>query len=139
MIACAARIAQRVLCNETGNSSVWPSRAAKAPANLSLASFSIAVQFLVGACRIVVKQRKPARTGRLTELDALLPCRVPVTAMAFHFLLGVGAVVNDEVGIFDQAEHRLIEFARLVLGVCDHRHDTAAPFDPIAYAAARMD
>ncbi|OWK19285.1 hypothetical protein AJ88_44790 [Mesorhizobium amorphae CCBAU 01583] len=61
-----------------------------------------------------------------------------VTAAAFHFLLGVGAIVNDEVGIFDQAEHRLIEFVRLVLSVCDHRHDAAAPFDPVAYAAARM-
>ena len=87
----------------------------------------------------MVKQRKPPRTGRLTELDAALPCRVPVTAVAFHFLLGVSAVVNDEVGIFDQAEHCLIEFVRLVLSVCDHRHDAAAPFHPVAYAAARMD
>ncbi len=96
------------------------------------------IELGIGARRVMVEQRQLPGARRLAELDALLPGRVAIAALAHHLLLGIGAVVDDQVGLADQGKHVRIELARLVLGIGDHRHRAAAPLDPVADAAARM-
>ena len=91
--------------------------------------------FVVG---IVVEDRKALDVGGFREAHGLLPGRVAPADLAEEFLVGVGAVVDQELGALDQAEDVLVGLADDVLGVGDVAHRLAAVLDPVSGRAVGM-
>src|SRR5687767_11946758 len=61
--------------------------------------------------RFMVEQGQPVGTGGTAELDALDPGRMSPTDFAGEFLLGVGRVIDDQIGPGDKVQDMLIRLA----------------------------
>ena len=76
---------------------------------------------------------------RLGKPDAVLPGGVAVAHMAGHLFVGIGAIVEKQIGTGDEVEHGGIERAGVMLGIGDDGDRATAELDPVAHRAAGME
>src|SRR5690242_19827439 len=87
---------------------------------------------------VVVEQHQLLHLGRIGQAHALLPGGMAPSDVFREFLVGVGRIVDEEIGAAHQLEDQRIERAWLVLAVGDVAQGAAVIFDPIAGRAVWM-
>src|SRR5207237_3256566 len=97
-----------------------------------------AVEHVVVVVRVVVEHHHALRARFLAKADAFLPGGMPPADVAAVLVVGVHAVVDDEVRAGDQAEDVAIEAAGHVLGIGDVAQRAAVVLDAIAGGAVGM-
>src|SRR5437764_3169384 len=96
------------------------------------------VEHVVVVVRVVVEHHHALRARFLAKADAFLPGGMPPADVAPVFVVGVHAVVDDDVRIRDEREDVAVEAARHVLGVGDIAERAALVVDAIAGRAVGM-
>src|SRR5579885_183703 len=84
---------------------------------------------------IVVEDDEPADLGGIGDAHAFLPGRVAPVAVRGVFVVGIGGIVNHQVGALDEPHHVAVAPRRLVLGIGDVGDALAAVFDAVAGGA----
>src|SRR3546814_3914059 len=86
---------------------------------------------------VMMEYRKRLDVGHAAEPDTLLPGRMPPADMLFILGVGIGAVINDQVGALDQAEDILVGLARHMLGIGHVAQRLAAEIEAVSRGADR--
>ena len=74
----------------------------------------------------------------LRQANPFLPRRMTPANLARELVVGVGRIVNTQIGTFDQAQYVLIRLARHVLRIRDVAHRLAFIFNPVSCGTKRM-
>ena len=67
--------------------------------------------------RVVVEDDKGFATCRIAQTDTLLPSRMTPTLVVGILFVGIGAVVDEDIRIPDQAEDVLVETVAAVFRI----------------------
>src|SRR3546814_6154320 len=87
---------------------------------------------------VMMEYRKRLDVGHAAEPDTLLPGRMPPADMLFILGVGIGAVINDQVGALDQAEDILVGLARHMLGIGHVAQRLAAEIEAVSRGEVGM-
>ena len=88
--------------------------------------------------RVVVEGDQALGAGGIAEPHSFLPGRMAPAAIAGIFLVGIGGVVDDEVGTGDEAQDVGIAAGLGMLGVGDVADGAPGTFEAVARGTARM-
>ena len=67
--------------------------------------------------RIVMEQCQLLGIGGPAQANAFLPCRMPPPDFLREFFVGVGAIVNHQIGIFDEIKNDRVRGFRIMFGI----------------------
>ena len=133
-LACLSAAAQTA----GANTSAWPSRATKALRHLGLGRLFDLQEMVILVGRMQVENGERLGAGRLGQDDAFLPGRVSPADAGAILRFGEHAVVDQEIGAFDEADEAVGRPRRRMLDVADVADAAAAVVEAETGRPARM-